>query len=313
MQISAKTVSLGNKKIKFTALDDIAEVKVGLQTGDNPYYLYKDKDALGSYKIIDETKVLTEKEISKIQNDEKLRSKITEFGISKNMFNGKTIIPHDKGGSSDIDAGRLNNYYSEPEFFIDYSKDNVTRLKTLTIADRKRYYGEKNIRESDEGNVVSRFQNIEYYFKKGITFPMTGLYSPTYKLNSSSVFGHGGNCLFIKEKYKNLTSHEFLLGIICSKLEKYFIKVYANNSVNTGVEDVKKNIIPICDKSQKQEIEKLVKEIIKKQKKDPDYNYQNHEQIEIDKLVYEIFGLDQELIDEVETWYARRYPKLVRN
>ena len=51
MKISAKTVSLGNKKIKFTALDDIAEVKVGLQTGDNPYYLYKDKDALGSYKI----------------------------------------------------------------------------------------------------------------------------------------------------------------------------------------------------------------------------------------------------------------------
>ena len=66
-------------------------------------------------------------------------------------------------------------------------------------------------------------------------------------------------------------------------------------------------------KSQKQEIENLVKEIIKKQKKDPDYNYQDHEQKEIDNLVYEIFGLDKELIDEVETWYARRYPKLVRN
>ena len=87
---------------------------------------------------------------------------------------------------------------------------------------------------------------------------------------------------------------------------------FVNNSINSQVEDVKKNIIPICEKSQKQEIENLVKEIIKKQKKDPDYNYQNHEQIEIDKLVYEIFGLDQELIDEVETWYARRYPKLVR-
>ena len=91
------------------------------------------------------------------------------------------------------------------------------------------------------------------------------------------------------------------------------MKNFLNNSINSQVRDIEKNIIPICEKSQKQEIEKLVKEIIKKQKKDPDYNYQNHEQIEIDNLVYEIFGLDQELIDEVETWYARRYPKLVRN
>ena len=81
MKISAQTVSLGNKKIKFTALDDIAEVKGGLQTGDNPYYLYKDKDALGSYKIIDETKVLTEEEIAEINNDEKLRIKIIDNGI----------------------------------------------------------------------------------------------------------------------------------------------------------------------------------------------------------------------------------------
>ena len=86
-----------------------------------------------------------------------------------------------------------------------------------------------------------------------------------------------------------------------------------NNSIAIEIEELKKIQIPICEKSQKQEIEKLVKEIIKKQKEDPNYNYQNHEQKEIDKLVYEIFGLDQELIDEVETWYARRYPKLVRN
>ena len=92
------------------------------------------------------------------------------------------------------------------------------------------------------------------------------------------------------------------------------LKTFVNNSINISSRRCQKiTIIPICEKSQKQEIEKLVKEIIKKQKKDPDYNYQDHEQKEIDNLVYEIFGLDKELIDEVETWYARRYPKLVRN
>ena len=31
---------------------------------------------------------------------------------------------------------------------------------------------------------------------------------------------------------------------------------------------------------------------------------------EIDKLVYEAYGLNVEDIEEVENWYARRYPKL---
>ena len=74
-------------------------------------------------------------------------------------------------------------------------------------------------------------------------------------------------------------------------------------------------LIPIAigQKHLETKIEKLVSVIINKQKKDLNYPYQLNEQKEIDKLVYEIFGLDQELIDEVETWYARRYPKLVRN
>ena len=110
-----------------------------------------------------------------------------------------------------------------------------------------------------------------------------------------------------------MVSVNYLLGILCSKFIRYVARHYINNTVGFQVDDAKKIPIPICEKSQKQEIEKLVKEIIKKQKEDPDYNYQDHEQIEIDKLVYEIFGLDKELIDEVETWYARRYPKLVRN
>ena len=45
----------------------------------------------------------------------------------------------------------------------------------------------------------------------------------------------------------------------------------------------------------------------------PRYDYASNEQIEIDKLVYEIFGLNKEDIQEVENWYARRFPKLVRN
>ena len=38
----------------------------------------------------------------------------------------------------------------------------------------------------------------------------------------------------------------------------------------------------------------------------------SNEQKEIDKLVYEMYGLNADDIEEVETWYARRYLKLAR-
>jgi hypothetical protein len=37
-----------------------------------------------------------------------------------------------------------------------------------------------------------------------------------------------------------------------------------------------------------------------------------NEQVEIDKLVYELYNLNEEDIQEVENWYFRRYPKLAR-
>jgi hypothetical protein len=38
----------------------------------------------------------------------------------------------------------------------------------------------------------------------------------------------------------------------------------------------------------------------------------SNEQKEIDRLVYGMYGLKANDICEVETWYARRYPKLAR-
>ena len=306
MQISAKTVSLGKNEIKFTTLEQISDVRQGLATGDNKSYLYKNPSGTGSYRIIDKTKVLTEEEISEINNDEKLRIKIIESGIHKNMFKGKTIVPYDKGGSSDIVAGRLSNYYSDPEFFIDWSESNVQRIKTLTTFERDKQYNKKS--KATNNKIASRFQNIENYFKPNLTVSIRGIYAPTFRLGANTIFDVMGSCIFPKT-----FSNEYLLGMFCSKFIKYILKCFMNNSVAIEIEELKKIQIPICEKSQKQEIEKLVKEIIKKQKKDPDYNYQDHEQKEIDNLVYEIFGLDKELIDEVETWYARRYPKLVRD
>ena len=54
----------------------------------------------------------------------------------------------------------------------------------------------------------------------------------------------------------------------------------------------------------------MVNTVIQKQKNNPRYDYASHEQIAIDKFVYEAYGLNASDVQEVEDWYARRYPKL---
>ena len=57
-------------------------------------------------------------------------------------------------------------------------------------------------------------------------------------------------------------------------------------------------------------MEDKVNSIICKQKGDRYYDYASHEQVEIDKLIYTAYGLNNEDIHEIEIWFARRYPKL---
>jgi hypothetical protein len=101
---------------------DIAEIKVGLQTGDNKYYLYQNAEARGNYKDISLFKeyLLTEEDLRRIWTDDKIRLKVIEEGIHQSKdekqfdvdcwFDGRYIVPHDKGGESDVDRGWLPNY-----------------------------------------------------------------------------------------------------------------------------------------------------------------------------------------------------------
>jgi len=312
MQIHVTASSISQKTVKFLTLGEIAEIKEGLGTADNKSYLYKEPEANGNYRIIDRNFLLRKEELEKINQNEDLRKKIIEHGILEDLFEGRTVVPYDKGGSSDIESGRLSNYYFPTQFYIDWSSKMVNRMKTLTIADRKRLEG-KTFSEEDETQIAAVFRNTDYYFKPGLTIPMAGIYSPTFKINSCSIFDHGGNCIFVKGNFKKIFSFEYLLGILCSKITRYFLKNFINNSVNTPPDAFKPLPIPIIDKTGRKKIEELVGQIISKQKNNLNYNYQNFEQIDIDHIVYEIFGLDNDLIDEIENWYARKYPKLIKN
>ena len=168
--------------------------------------------------------------------------------------------------------------------------------------------GQRKIENNEDKTVktpnklCSRFQNSTTYFKSGICFSWTGVYCPTFRISPIGPYDHGASAIFV-----NVLNTEQCLGIISSKLVRYLSRTMINHTVNFGIEDIKKMPVALATPN---EIGDKVSAIISKQRKDRYYDYASHEQIEIDKLVYDAYGLNEEDINEVETWFARRYPKL---
>lgn len=301
-KIKARQIKMNGKNIELARFGDIAEIKQGLATGDNKHYLFQNPQARGNYKNINDYKkfLLTDDDLAKILADDAVRLKVIENGFYKVKgeenfdpdlwFGGRYIVPYDKGGESDTESGWLPNYYVPTNYFIDWSQEAVRRMKNKTS-------------EKQGGKIASRFQNKESYFKKGLTYSDTGYYAPTFRFNSIGVFDVMGMSIFCQ-------LNEFMLvAVLAGKFCKYNIKNFINHTVHTQVDGLKP--IPLFIEDNKR-IEKLVSEIIEKQKENPRYDYMSNEQKEIDKLVYEMYGLNNEDVSEVEKWYARRYPKLAR-
>jgi len=298
--IKVRQIKLNGKTIELVRFGDIADVRQGLATGNNKHYLFQNPKARGSYRDINQFKkyLLTEKDLKKIVSNEELRLKVIENGFHKSKneknfdedlwFGKRFIVPYDKGGESDTESGWLPNYYVPTNYFIDWSQEAVQRMKTFTS-------------DKQGGGIASRFQNIESYFKKGLTYSDTGYYAPTFRFNSIGVFDVMGMSIFCQ------LDEQMLLAVLAGKLCKYYIKNFINHTVHTQVDGLKP--IPVFLKDNISII-KLVVHIIEKQKQNPRYDYISDEQKEIDKLIYEMYGLNTEDIREVETWYARRYPKL---
>lgn len=285
---------------RFTKLSVIAEVKQGLATADNQYYLRKRAGVRGSYEILDESKLLSDEQIANLTEDEKRN------GVDPSEYGGRHFVPYDKGGESDASGGWLPNYYVPTGYFMDWSKAAVNRLRTATIADVKRRKGEQDkIRQSDETTKAAVIRSPQHYFAEGITFSRTGVYAPTYRLGSSSVFDTEGSAIF-----SHGLSPRILLGLLSSLFLRYQIKVFIDHTVHAQVDDLKEVMIPKNLDRQENELRSVVEQIVKKQKVNLQYPYHLNEQKEIDKLVHQLYGLTPEQIREVEIWYCRRYPLL---
>jgi len=299
-EINTRQISINGNNVEMVKLGDISEIKQGLETADNQYYLRQFPNIRGSYKDVDLSLVFTPDEYANFSDDEKIN------GINPKNYKGKYLVPLDKGGESNSNVGWLPNYWVPTGYFIDWTIDSVNRLKKATIADCKNRRNKEStkkeiIKKKDYTQIAAVIRNPEYYFKYGITFSRTGIYAPTFRIGSGSVFSADGATVF--SKY-NLN---YLLGILTSKVVRYLLKNYIGHSVHVQVEELKELPVP---PNESPILANLVAQIISKQKNDLKYPYHYHEQKEIELQVYKIYCLKDEDIEEIKTWYERRYSKL---
>ena len=311
-RLPVRTVKLNGNDVRLVKLGDIAEVKQGLATGNNHSYIFQNPAARGNYRSIVAYSdfLLTDADLERIRSDENLRTDVVLRGISKDdkisprYFGGRYIVPYDKGGESDTDDGWMPRYLLPTEYFIDWSEEAVAALRSDTIADIYSRQGKALPagKASYNRTLASALRNQDFYFKPGVTFSHTGIYSPTFRTSGNALFDMAGSTLFLEERRV-----EDAIGILNSYVWLFLFRNYANSTVNTSEDPIKD--VPLSD-GNSQRISELVRVICGKQQIERRYDYASNEQIEIDRLVYAAYGLNEPDIREVEDWYARRYPKL---
>jgi hypothetical protein len=138
---------------------------------------------------------------------------------------------------------------------------------------------------------------------QAISFSRTGQYAPSFRFDAGSVYDTEGSKFFLADA--NLLKTMVAVG--ASKISKFMLKNFVGHTVHCQVDELKELSTIFLSIEQ---VEKRIDVIIQNQQTNPRYDYASHEQIEIDRLVYEAYGLNGADVEEVENWYARRYPRL---
>jgi hypothetical protein len=201
--------------------------------------------------------------------------------LMKGLKGNQSYIMFEKGGESIDDNGDLSHIYKPSDFYINWTKETI-----------------------DEINSASGLRNKNRYFEEGISFSESGVYSPVFRYFSGCLFANSCPVIFLKDKKQIF----YILALLVSTPIRYVLKNYLNHTVHTLLEDIRD--IPISDTIfDIEQLSKIICTAIEKLKIEPSAD-RGLFVLEIDKLVYEAYGLNAEDIAEVENWYARRYPKL---
>jgi len=241
-KVEVRTLTVRGRNV--VKLSNIAEVKIGLQSGDNGRFYraaagVKGGATKGGYKEVSVKQIVKDSGLTSMTQEQR------SDGFEVNdPSNDRFYVPLDKAGASDIDGGFLPVFWRPVEFYIDWSKQGVSEMKAHKSA---------------------VFRNPQYYFRRGISFSNTGIYSPTYRLGHGGVFDQTGSNIF-----SEVIDQTVLLGILSSTLLRYFVKSFVNHGVHAQLDDLP---IVLVDDTEAASISNIVNHIVAEQKKDAAFDY----------------------------------------
>lgn len=289
----AYNVSLNGRELRLFKLGDqytgmgrtrrwinrgLFQVMSGIKTGSNAKYLrLLSDDAQKNFERAEPARFLDDEDAIALPEDQKLN------GITGR----RCFVRFEMGMPADTDSGLLPCYHQEPsQIAINWSREAYASMRAEG--------------HSDLANAEYRFRP----FDEQISFSFAGIYCPTFRRANAPVFLNAASRIFLRPGFSN----EEWLGLLNSKLFRYVARELVNHTVNFGVDDIKEVPVP----SHVEGVAEQVRRVLRQQASNPRYDYASNEQLEIDRLVYAAYGLNEADIREVEDWYARRYPKLAQ-
>lgn len=223
-------------------LGDVANCVTGIYTGDNKKY----------FKVASD----------KVKNNLSKCPVVEESEINKNFLEIENIIEGIDSENAFIPVvkGSSDSYIRRNDWYIDWSKDAINHYNT----DKK-----------------ARFQNSQYYFKKGIALPMVKSSKIKANLIENQVFDQSVVGIFPKEE-KYLY---FMLAFFNSDVFNSIINTI-NPTANNSANYVKK--IPIIVPEDMSSIDGLVSKMIDHKRKTG--NVDEKIQKELDKQFSELYA-----------------------
>lgn len=156
---------------KIARLGEIASIKAGLCTGANRLFYFaapgvQGGAVAGGYTEVPASLIMSDVDMSKLTSDEKTS------GIEiDDPSHDAHFVPLDKPAQSDIAGGLLSMFWRPVEFYVKWSRHAVDQMR------------------AKKG---SRIQNSQHYFRGGISYSNSGIYSPTFRLSHGAIFDQTG-------------------------------------------------------------------------------------------------------------------------
>ncbi|WP_051259538.1 BREX-1 system adenine-specific DNA-methyltransferase PglX [Epilithonimonas tenax] len=194
-------------------------------------------------------------------NFEKIPGSPIAYSLSNNLLNllnkiNVNTLSQVKRGIATSDNDRFLRFWFEvgiEKSNISNQKDGLKWFKYNKGGEFKKWYGNQeyvvnwendgnkiiNFRDS-EGRQLSRPQNIEYNFKRIISYSSLTSGSLSFRIYEDFINDQAGNFLFVK----NDNDFDLILSVLNSKISKYFLNII-NPTLNITVDNIK--IIPVLN------------------------------------------------------------------